>query len=91
MKGQLGTATASIEREATPDEENVFEVWTDEMLRKRSEELQLMINEKNAAVEKENARCESRIEEIIISDIDCSPSRSTTSESQVRILLIRLD
>ncbi|GJQ85862.1 hypothetical protein Trydic_g15320 [Trypoxylus dichotomus] len=87
MKGQLGSAivTSQTELEATPEEENMFEVWTDEMLRKRSEELQLMINEKNIAADKENARCESRIEEIIISDIDCSPSRSTTSESQVTV------
>lgn len=85
MKGQLGsTAVSSLtELQATPEEENVYEVWSDEMLRKRSEELKLMVNEKNAMSDQENVnRCESRIEEIIISDIDCSPSRSTTSESQ---------
>lgn len=85
MKGQLGsTAVSSLtELQATPEEENVYEIWSDEMLRKRSEELKLMVNEKNAMSDQENVnRCESRIEEIIISDIDCSPSRSTTSESQ---------
>ncbi|KAK9730820.1 PDZ domain [Popillia japonica] len=88
MKGQLGsTAVSSLtELQATPEEENVYEVWSDEMLRKRSEELKLMVNEKNAMSDQENVnRCESRIEEIIISDIDCSPSRSTTSESQVTV------
>nr|XP_022900553.1 uncharacterized protein LOC111413719 isoform X2 [Onthophagus taurus] len=80
MKGHLGTTTTQSAQ--SPEEENGdFEVWTEEMLRKRSAELQIVLNQKNTMF-----RCESALEEINISESDDhSPSKSTTSESQVTV------
>ncbi|VEN63141.1 unnamed protein product [Callosobruchus maculatus] len=79
MKGQL-------ESEQPPDVsevDSIEEEWTEEQLRKRSEELQLIDKEGNVTC-KEINRGESRCEEEIILS-DHSPSKSTTTESQVTV------
>ncbi|XP_056640815.1 uncharacterized protein LOC130447811 [Diorhabda sublineata] len=74
----------------TPDEEKegLMEEWTKEMLRKRSEELQLIDSEGNirSADNKEHTkRNDNDCEEITVSENDQSPSKSTTTESQVTV------
>ncbi|KAK4881067.1 hypothetical protein RN001_004386 [Aquatica leii] len=69
MKGQLGREQAQ-----TPEEESDCEVWTEEMLRKRTEELNIRDHRDSPRV------TESRCEELILSDH--SPSKSTSPESQ---------
>ncbi|XP_066147516.1 uncharacterized protein PsGEF isoform X1 [Euwallacea fornicatus] len=79
MKGQLDNANES------PMVEQVDEVWSEDKLRKRSEELQLVdaIGNICSRVPKKN---ESMCEEITLSDQeDQSPSKSTTNESQVTV------
>lgn len=71
MKGQLGRNHHESSIEVEPE----IEMWTLEMVRKRSEELQLL----------DNKRSESRCEEVILSDHEQSPSKSTTTESQVSL------
>lgn len=70
----------------TPEEEREgsVEEWTQEMLRKRSEELQLIDAEGNVKTKeiKEVKKNENGFEEVL-SDLDHSPSKSTTTESQV--------
>lgn len=78
MKGQLGA-----NQNDPPEVEPEIETWTLEMIRKRSEELQLL--DSQGAVRPEVKRSESRCEELILSDHDQSPSKSTTTESQVNI------
>lgn len=81
MKGQLGSV--KVETPVVEDE-NELEVWTEEMFRKRSEELQLIDQHGNAVFKAfDMKRCESRVEEIVLSDHDQSPSRTTSTESQV--------
>lgn len=75
MKGQLGSN--HIE---SPDVEPEPEIWSEDMLRKRSEELQILDFQ---GIKHEPTRNESRCEELTLSDQDQSPSRSTTTESQV--------
>lgn len=75
MKGQLGQ-----NHQDSVEVEPEIEMWTLEMVRKRSEELQLLDGKS------EVKRSESRCEEIILSDHDQSPSKSTTTESQVSLL-----
>lgn len=70
MKGQLGKGQSQ-----TPEEEPEREVWTEEMLRRRTEELQLTDNRNSPR------NIESRCEELVLSDQ--SPSKSTSPESQV--------
>lgn len=82
MKGQLG----SINQIESPDDiEPEPETWSEDMLRKRSEELQILDFQ---GIKIEIRRNESRCEELTLSDQDQSPSRSTTTESQVIILHI---
>lgn len=76
MKGQLGGSLLD-----PPEFEPEIETWTLEMVRKRSEELQLL--DAQGGVKPEVNRSESRCEELILSDHDQSPSKSTTTESQV--------
>lgn len=70
MKGQLGG-----DHQDPPETEPEIELWTQEMIRKRSEELKLL--------DEQVRRSESRCEEFILSDQEQSPSKSTTTESQV--------
>ncbi|KAF5307360.1 hypothetical protein FQR65_LT07077 [Abscondita terminalis] len=72
MKGQLGR-----DQTQTPEEESDCEVWTEEMLRKRTEELNIVDHRNSPRV------TESRCEELILSDH--SPSKSTSPESQVTV------
>lgn len=73
MKGQLGRNQHDC-LEAEPE----IEMWTLEMVRQRSEELQLL--DTQCAVKRSESRCD----EVLLSDHDQSPSKSTTTESQVR-------
>lgn len=88
MKGQLDKE--SITNPIVSEIELQLEDWSPEKLRKRSRELQLVdVNGICQAVKLESGvkRCDSRMEEIILSEIDeesKSPSRSTTSDSQVK-------
>lgn len=75
MKGQLGNR-----RSDSPEEEPEPETWTEEELRKRTAELKL--SETHIVAPTSNER-DDRCEELILSDHDQSPSRSTTTESQV--------
>ncbi|KAF5289494.1 hypothetical protein FQA39_LY15049 [Lamprigera yunnana] len=72
MKGQLGR-----DQSQTPEEESECEIWTEEMLRRRTEELHISNNQNSPRV------TESRCEELILSDH--SPSKSTSPESQVTV------
>lgn len=74
MKGQLGQR-----RSDSPDEEPEPETWTEEELRKRTAELKLTDAHIVAATRNDR---DDRCEELILSDHDQSPSRSTTTESQ---------
>ncbi|KAJ8935939.1 hypothetical protein NQ314_012560 [Rhamnusium bicolor] len=78
MKGQLDGEIPVDTSEMEP----VYEEWTEEMLRKRSEELQLIDAQGNVTCTTDIKRNESRCEEVILSDQDQSPSKSTTTESQ---------
>ncbi|XP_044258396.1 uncharacterized protein LOC123007266 isoform X2 [Tribolium madens] len=64
--------------------EPLSEEWTEEMLRKRSEELQLIDAQGNVTCN-DTKRIESRCEDNNLSDHDQSPSKSTTTESQVTV------
>ncbi|CAG9772991.1 unnamed protein product [Ceutorhynchus assimilis] len=76
MKGQLDGADPG-----SPVVEQIDEEWTEEMLRRRSEELQL-IDHKGNMTQDSKIGCE----ELVISDHDeQSPSKSTTTESQVTV------
>lgn len=81
MKGQFEYGSAE-----TPDDDHNIEIWTDEMFKKRSEELHLLDMHGNMCVREESLRNISRCEDIALSDLDQSPSRSTTTESQVNNL-----
>lgn len=83
MKGQLGG-----NQQGPFEIEPEIEMWTLEMVRKRSEELQLL--DCQGAIKAEVNRSESRCEELILSDQDQSPSKSTTTESQVKLNLFYL-
>nr|XP_015840738.1 PREDICTED: uncharacterized protein LOC663795 isoform X2 [Tribolium castaneum] len=65
--------------------EPLSEEWTEEMLRKRSEELQLIDAQGNVTSRNDTRRIESRCEDNNLSDHDQSPSKSTTTESQVTV------
>ena len=78
MKGQLDADIAD-EAELEP----LSEEWTEEMLRKRSQELQLIDSQGNITFRNETRRNESRCDDLNLSDHDQSPSKSTTTESQV--------
>lgn len=78
MKGQFGN-----ESPETPEDDTLVEVWTEEMFRKRSEELNLIDAYGNRTNGNEFQRNASRCEDISLLDLDQSPSKSTTSESQV--------
>lgn len=67
MKGRLGNPQCELAEE---EEHECCEVWTEEMLRKRTEELHLT-----------SRALESRCEELLVSEH--TPSKSTTPESQV--------
>lgn len=97
MKGQLDkeaitnpiTEADNNANEDDDDDENIAE-WSPEMLKKRSRELQLV--DANGVCQNLKhdigKRCDSRMEEILLSEIDessKSPSRSTTSDSQVSL------
>lgn len=77
--------------EAEPDDES-FEEWSQEQLRKRSKELQLVDEHGQVARHDIVLRsCDSRIEEITLSEVEeesKSASRSTTSDSQVSLTCI---
>lgn len=79
MKGQLDNEDLLD----TPDMEPMYEEWTEEMVTKRSKELQLIDEEGNIKSKGEVKRVENRVEEVIFSDHEQSPSKSTTTESQV--------
>lgn len=78
MKGQLDS-----QEMADNEMEPVYEEWTEEMLRQRSKELQLIDDEGNIKPKGEIKRIDNRVEEVIFSDHEQSPSKSTTTESQV--------
>ncbi|XP_008201022.1 uncharacterized protein PsGEF isoform X2 [Tribolium castaneum] len=80
MKGHLDSDIAD-EAELEP----LSEEWTEEMLRKRSEELQLIDAQGNVTSRNDTRRIESRCEDNNLSDHDQSPSKSTTTESQVTV------
>lgn len=80
MKGELGRHQ---QPESPELEEPELEVWTEEMFRKRTEELHVL--DRKAPNKNEIARAESRCEEMVLSDQEHSPSRSTTTDSQVRL------
>lgn len=82
MKGQLD----SREVEETPEIEPVYEEWTAEQLNQRSKELQLIDEEGNLKPKGETKRIDNKVEEVIFSDHDQSPSKSTTTESQVSLV-----
>lgn len=77
MKGELGRGLYDV----SDDDEPEPEVWSEEMFRKRSEELNLL--DSQGSTKTEPRRSDSRCEEITLSDHEQSPSRSTTTESQV--------
>lgn len=79
MKGEFGYGPPDI----MPEDDGNIETWSEEMFRKRSEELNLIDTQGNVYVKDEFLRNVSRCEEIALSDQDQSPSRSTTTESQV--------
>lgn len=79
MKGQLeGDHVDLPEMEPLSEQD-----WTEEMLRKRSEELQLIDCQGNITYPIETKGSESHVEDLVLSDHDISPSKSTTTESQV--------
>ncbi|XP_030756951.1 uncharacterized protein LOC115882842 [Sitophilus oryzae] len=81
MKGQLDEAGPH-----SPVIEQLNEDWTEEMLRKRSEELQLIDPLGNITSYGDTRRHENKCEELTLSDQDeHSPSKSTTTESQVTV------
>lgn len=82
MKGQLDREGPEDAVDLEPVEE-----WTAEMLRKRSQELQLIDEEGNIKSKGDNRRVENRMEEVLFSDHEQSPSKSTTTESQVNIFV----
>lgn len=77
IKGQLDSDLAD-----QPELEPLSEEWTEEMLRQRSQELQLIDAQGNPTSRSER-KDESQYEECNLSDHDQSPSKSTTTESQV--------
>lgn len=77
MKGEFGNGSPE-----TPEDDTLVEVWSEEMFRKRSEELNLIDAYGNRTNGTEFQRNASRCEDILL-DLDQSPSKSTTSESQV--------
>ncbi|XP_071451512.1 uncharacterized protein [Hetaerina americana] len=79
MRGQLGGIRALEEVENVDD---LGPVWSPETLRKRSEELRLTVGGVHQGGISPGHGCESRCEEIELSDTDGSPSRST-DDSQV--------
>lgn len=79
MKGQLGR-----NHQDSLEIEPEIETWSLEMIKKRSEELQLL--DSQGGIKSEIKRSESRCEEVLLSDHEQSPSKSTTTESQVRSL-----
>ncbi|XP_019769503.2 uncharacterized protein LOC109543981 isoform X2 [Dendroctonus ponderosae] len=81
MKSQLDNAEP-----VSPVVEHIDEVWTEDKLRKRSEELQLIDSKGNVAPSRDSNQNDSMCEELILSDHDePSPSKSTTTESQVTV------
>lgn len=78
MKGQLDS-----EYPDNTEMEPVYEEWTEEMLRQRSRELQLIDEDGNVKTKGEIKRVDNRVEEVVFSDHEQSPSKSTTTESQV--------
>lgn len=85
MKGELGYGQSDLTNN-NEDVDNI-ETWSEEMFRKRSEELNLVDSYGNICVKDEYVRNVSRCEDVSLSDHDQSPSRSTTTESQVNCFL----
>ncbi|XP_050506430.1 uncharacterized protein LOC114332848 [Diabrotica virgifera virgifera] len=86
MKGQLNREQTA----ETPEEEKecLLEEWTAEMLRKRSEELQLIDSEgniKSKDTKEVPRKSENGCDEGVLSENDHSPSKSTTTESQITV------
>ncbi|CAH1223954.1 unnamed protein product [Diabrotica balteata] len=86
MKGQLNREQTA----ETPEEEKecLLEEWTEEMLRKRSEELQLIDSEGNIQtkdIKEVPRKSENGCDEGVLSENDHSPSKSTTTESQITV------
>lgn len=78
IKGQLDVEIFDqTELEPLPED------WTEEMLRKRSQELQLIDAQGNITSRIETKKSEIKYEDANLSDHDQSPSKSTTTESQV--------
>lgn len=73
MKGQLGQGQLQ-----SPEDESDCEVWTEEMLRRRTQELNITDNRCSSRL------IENRCEELVLSDQ--SPSKSTSPESQVSLI-----
>lgn len=80
MKGQLGHGRIQYEYEQEPEPEP--EHWSEDELRKRSEKLQLD-DENDTITKQDNQNDNNRVEDQTASDHERSPSRSTTTESQV--------
>ncbi|CAH0553429.1 unnamed protein product [Brassicogethes aeneus] len=85
MKGQLDSCGSEADLDQLEHEADQLEYWTEEMLRKRSQELRLVDNQGNVALQQGNEpkRSETRCEEYALSEH--SPSKSTTPESQVTV------
>ncbi|KAG5883483.1 hypothetical protein JTB14_038357 [Gonioctena quinquepunctata] len=81
MKGQLNGEAPT----GSPDLEPLYEEWTNDMLKRRSEELQLIDAEGNIKSKADIRRDPDICEEVVLSDHDLSPSKSTTTESQVTV------
>ncbi|CAG9817963.1 unnamed protein product [Phaedon cochleariae] len=82
MKGELNAETMPA---SPPDLEPLLEDWTEEMVRMRSEELQLVDAEGNLKSKGDLRRNEGTCEEASTCDLEHSPSKSTTTESQVTV------
>ncbi|KAJ6633205.1 hypothetical protein Bhyg_15502, partial [Pseudolycoriella hygida] len=92
MKGQLDCAPPASEDANEPEaEEEQIEDWSRDQLNQRSKELQLIDENGKCKVPKLDIgarNCDSRVEEIILSEIEDeskSASRSTTSDSQITV------
>ncbi|XP_074034007.1 protostome-specific GEF isoform X2 [Leptinotarsa decemlineata] len=82
MKGQLNGESIL----GTPELEPMYEEWTREMVMKRSEELQLIDSQGNVKSKPDIIKDGyDMCEEVILSDHEHSPSKSTTTESQVTV------
>lgn len=94
MKGQLGSNNCVDS--VTCEEPEPVEVWTEEELRRRSRELHLIDldiilhksgddNSNLAMLHTRKEYIDNRCDSVLLSDVDGSPSKSTTSGSQVSV------